>query len=171
MKRDEEIMEILEAFDLTGSYRAAGELAGCDHHFSGVTNPMQPPRTCAPVTLRARRRRAQVQCDGQSGCRLRRAASPGAVRDPDAARAESARIAEEHVTRQAQLSEMDACVSNDRTLAGRLVAGVRSPPGILASLTSAVTSAEVRESERADRPPLRLSMVAALSAQASWMRT
>lgn len=25
-------MEILEAFDLTGSYRAAAELAGCDHH-------------------------------------------------------------------------------------------------------------------------------------------
>ena len=24
-------MEILEAFDLTGSFRAAGELAGCDH--------------------------------------------------------------------------------------------------------------------------------------------
>lgn len=25
-------MEILEAYDLTGSYRAAAELAGCDHH-------------------------------------------------------------------------------------------------------------------------------------------
>src|SRR3954467_3316049 len=25
-------MEILEAFDLTGSYRAAAGLAGCDHH-------------------------------------------------------------------------------------------------------------------------------------------
>ena len=25
-------MEIMEAFDLTGSYRAAAELAGCDHH-------------------------------------------------------------------------------------------------------------------------------------------
>ena len=32
MKSDEEIMEILEAFDLTGSFRAAGELAGCSHH-------------------------------------------------------------------------------------------------------------------------------------------
>lgn len=32
MKSDEEIMEILEAFDLTGSYRDAGELAGCSHH-------------------------------------------------------------------------------------------------------------------------------------------
>ena len=32
VKRDEEIMEILEAYDLTGSYRKAAELAGCDHH-------------------------------------------------------------------------------------------------------------------------------------------
>ena len=32
MKDAEEIMNILEAFDLTRSYRAAGELAGCDHH-------------------------------------------------------------------------------------------------------------------------------------------
>ncbi len=31
MKHAEEIMEILEAFDLTHSYRDAGELAGCDH--------------------------------------------------------------------------------------------------------------------------------------------
>jgi transposase len=32
MKSDEEIMEILEAFDLTHSFRDAAELAGCDHH-------------------------------------------------------------------------------------------------------------------------------------------
>ncbi|MFF6931643.1 MULTISPECIES: hypothetical protein [Streptomyces] len=32
MKSDEEIMEILEAYDLTGSYRKAAELGGCDHH-------------------------------------------------------------------------------------------------------------------------------------------
>jgi hypothetical protein len=32
VKRPEEIMEILEAYDLTGSCRAAAELAGCDHH-------------------------------------------------------------------------------------------------------------------------------------------
>jgi transposase len=32
VKSREEIMEILEAFDLTGSYRDAGELAGCSHH-------------------------------------------------------------------------------------------------------------------------------------------
>jgi hypothetical protein len=32
LKSYEEIMEILEAFDLTGSLRAAAELAGCSHH-------------------------------------------------------------------------------------------------------------------------------------------
>jgi transposase len=32
LKSYEEIMEILEAFDLTGSFRDAGELAGCSHH-------------------------------------------------------------------------------------------------------------------------------------------
>jgi transposase len=32
VKDSREIMEILEAYDLTGSYRAAAELAGCDHH-------------------------------------------------------------------------------------------------------------------------------------------
>ena len=32
MKSAEEAMEILEAFDLTGSARAAAELAGCSHH-------------------------------------------------------------------------------------------------------------------------------------------
>ena len=32
VKSYEEVMEILEAFDLTGSYRDAAELAGCSHH-------------------------------------------------------------------------------------------------------------------------------------------
>ena len=32
MKSAEEIMEILEAFDLTGSCRDAAVLAGCSHH-------------------------------------------------------------------------------------------------------------------------------------------
>ena len=31
MKKAEEVMEILEAFDLTGSLRGAAELCGCDH--------------------------------------------------------------------------------------------------------------------------------------------
>jgi hypothetical protein len=32
VKSAEEIMEILQAFDLTGSFRDAAELAGCSHH-------------------------------------------------------------------------------------------------------------------------------------------
>src|SRR6516164_6943629 len=32
VKSAEEIMEILEAYDLTGSLRDAAELAGCSHH-------------------------------------------------------------------------------------------------------------------------------------------
>jgi hypothetical protein len=32
VKHAEEIMGILDTFDLTGSYRAAAELSGCDHH-------------------------------------------------------------------------------------------------------------------------------------------
>lgn len=32
VKSAEEIMQILEAFDLTGSYRDAAELTGCSHH-------------------------------------------------------------------------------------------------------------------------------------------
>jgi transposase len=32
LKSAEEIMEILEAYDLTGSFRDAAELAGCSHH-------------------------------------------------------------------------------------------------------------------------------------------
>jgi hypothetical protein len=32
VKSAEEIMEILEGFDLTGSYRDSAEAAGCSHH-------------------------------------------------------------------------------------------------------------------------------------------
>lgn len=32
LKSAEEIMEILDAYDLTGSLRDAAELAGCSHH-------------------------------------------------------------------------------------------------------------------------------------------
>jgi hypothetical protein len=31
LKNSEEVIEILEAFDLTGTLRGAAELAGCDH--------------------------------------------------------------------------------------------------------------------------------------------
>ena len=32
VKSREEIMKILEAYDQTGSFRDAGEVAGCSHH-------------------------------------------------------------------------------------------------------------------------------------------
>ena len=32
MKSDGELMDILTAYDLTGSYRAAADLCGCSHH-------------------------------------------------------------------------------------------------------------------------------------------
>jgi hypothetical protein len=32
VKKAEEIMEILAAYDLTGSFRDAAALVGCDHH-------------------------------------------------------------------------------------------------------------------------------------------
>jgi hypothetical protein len=47
VKRSEEIVEILEAYDLTGSYRAAAELVGCDHHtvarYVALREAGQPP--------------------------------------------------------------------------------------------------------------------------------
>ena len=36
MKKPEEVIEILEAFDLTGSLRQAAELVGCDHKTVGL---------------------------------------------------------------------------------------------------------------------------------------
>jgi molybdenum-dependent DNA-binding transcriptional regulator ModE len=42
LKSAEEIMEMLEAFDLTGSLRDAAELAGCSHHTVG--RQARPPR-------------------------------------------------------------------------------------------------------------------------------
>ena len=44
MKSYEEIVEILEAFALTNSYRAAGELAGCSHHTVEHWVTMRDPR-------------------------------------------------------------------------------------------------------------------------------
>ncbi|MFT7024400.1 MAG: hypothetical protein ACJA07_003513, partial [Rhodococcus sp. (in: high G+C Gram-positive bacteria)] len=32
MKSDGELMDMLNAYDLTGSFRAAAELCGCSHH-------------------------------------------------------------------------------------------------------------------------------------------
>jgi len=52
LKSAEEIMEILEAYDLTGSYRDAAELAGCDHHtvarYVAAGRPAGLPGACWP---------------------------------------------------------------------------------------------------------------------------
>lgn len=55
MKSDGEIMEILEAFDTTGSYRAAAEMAGCSHHT--VKAHVQARDRGRPVATPARRER------------------------------------------------------------------------------------------------------------------
>ena len=56
MKSEGEIVDILAAYDLTGSLRAAAQLAGCDHHtvarYVALRDAGQPPPT------RARRDRA-----------------------------------------------------------------------------------------------------------------
>jgi hypothetical protein len=44
VKPAEEIMRVLEAFDLTQSVQAAGELAGCDHHtVANIGSPVVMP--------------------------------------------------------------------------------------------------------------------------------
>lgn len=53
MKSYEELMEILEAFDLAGSFRAAAELVGCSHHtverYVGLREAGRLPSGLAPV--------------------------------------------------------------------------------------------------------------------------
>jgi hypothetical protein len=55
VKSAEEIMNILEAFDLTGSLRDAAELAGCSHHtVAPGYGARDPPYLHPPVTTRVR---------------------------------------------------------------------------------------------------------------------
>ena len=54
MKSAEEIMNILEAYDLTGSLRDAAELAGCSHHtvaLGGTRTPSLLTRKQVPLML------------------------------------------------------------------------------------------------------------------------
>jgi hypothetical protein len=57
MKQSEEVMEILEAYDVTGSLRGAAVLAGCDHktvaHWVGAR---EEAGGWLPVASRARPR-------------------------------------------------------------------------------------------------------------------
>ena len=65
LKNPEEVMEILEAFDLTGTLRGAAELAGCDH------------KTVAHWV------RARDEAGGGLPVAVRRAAAGGRVRGED----------------------------------------------------------------------------------------
>ena len=53
MKSAEEIMNILEAYDLTGSFRDAGELAGCSHHTVAAYVRAREGGRLAPGVLRS----------------------------------------------------------------------------------------------------------------------
>jgi hypothetical protein len=71
-----------------------------------------------------------------------------ALYDREAAKAESARLTEEHAARAIRLSELDAVYNTDRALAARLVAWrVEYPIGTLAALSEAVTSTETALTE------------------------
>ena len=54
MKRPEEAMEILEAYDLTGSLRGAAVLAGCDHKAVGRLVAAREAAGGLPVRARSR---------------------------------------------------------------------------------------------------------------------
>jgi hypothetical protein len=70
LKKAEEVMEILEAYDLTGSLRAAAKLAGCDHktvaHWVG-----QRERAAGTVPVPERVRPVMDELVERSGGRIR----------------------------------------------------------------------------------------------------
>src|SRR5690625_1456479 len=86
LKSAEEIMELLNAYDLTGSYRDAGELAGCSHHMvkryverravggSPSVQPLQSGQRWSPA-----HRRRPVHPVGDRGRRLLRCRTCGGL--------------------------------------------------------------------------------------------
>jgi hypothetical protein len=56
VKKPEEVMEILEAYDLTGSFRQAGALVGCDHKTVAYWVRMRDQAGGMPAVERVRRR-------------------------------------------------------------------------------------------------------------------
>jgi hypothetical protein len=44
VKKPEEVMEVLEAYDLAGNLRGAGQLAGCDHQVRRALGGVARPR-------------------------------------------------------------------------------------------------------------------------------
>ena len=74
MKSDGEIMEILAAYDQTGSFRAAAELTGCSHHTvakhvktrdAGAPVPEQQPRAKLTDAYRAKINELIIQTRGK----------------------------------------------------------------------------------------------------------
>ena len=59
MKSREEIMNMLEAFDLCGSFRDAGELAGVSHH---TVTRYVAMRDTGELTGDGPRRRCEASC-------------------------------------------------------------------------------------------------------------
>src|SRR4051794_41796922 len=68
LKTPEEVMEILEAFDATGSLRAAAELAGCDHKTGGQWGrAREQAGGGVPAPVRGRARGGAVAGEGGGG--------------------------------------------------------------------------------------------------------
>jgi hypothetical protein len=63
-KTHQEIMEILEAFDLTRSYRAAAQLAGCDHKI--VAHYVERRDTWATIPVGVHAGRGWVPVSGRA---------------------------------------------------------------------------------------------------------
>ena len=82
MKKPEEVMEILEAYDLTGSFRAAAGLVGCDHKTVAYWVRQRDEAGGMPVVERARPAMEAVFA-GED----RRAGRPLARSDPGGCRA------------------------------------------------------------------------------------
>ena len=88
MKKAEEVMEILEAFDLTGSLRAAAELCGCDHktvaHWVAVRDAAGGGLLAETEAAPAERResaRVESRQERRAGLRLRLHLSSRAMRE------------------------------------------------------------------------------------------
>lgn len=60
MKKPEEVMEILEAYDLAGSLRGAAALAGCDHKTVAYWVRMRDEAGAVPAVARKRPAMEQV---------------------------------------------------------------------------------------------------------------
>ena len=63
MKKPEEVMEILEAYDLAGTLRGAAALAGCDHKTVAYWVRMRDQAGGMPAVARKRAARGKERSD------------------------------------------------------------------------------------------------------------